>query len=184
MFTRILPELPAPLKVQECNKCELALQRARVIWGEGNPSGSVAVILDNPGAREDKFGEPFLCGTRQALQEAIFKSGIKQEEVFVTWLLKCRPVRKYNKEKAQTICLDYLKEQLFIYKPKFLVCMGNLVVQVLLNPEAEVKNLRGKWLDILGYPAVVSYHPLAARRRPNLMKYLVEDFLLVQERMR
>ncbi|MEK5389445.1 uracil-DNA glycosylase family protein [Margalitia sp. FSL K6-0131] len=47
-----------------------------MIWGEGNPNGDIYVILDNPGAREDREGNPFVCGTRQTLQQAIEETNI------------------------------------------------------------------------------------------------------------
>ncbi|MDS1030645.1 hypothetical protein RDV78_09230 [Bacillota bacterium LX-D] len=47
-------EKAAPVDVANCQKCELHCQRSRVIWGEGNPNAPIIVILDNPGAREDK----------------------------------------------------------------------------------------------------------------------------------
>lgn len=59
----ILPEEQAPESAEHCELCELAKQRKRVIWGEGNPKASLVMILDNPGAREDREGNEFLCGT-------------------------------------------------------------------------------------------------------------------------
>lgn len=48
--------------------------------------------------------------------------------------------------------------------------------------EAHVKNLRGQWHDLMGSQALVSYHPLAVRRRPNLMKQFMEDLLMLSEK--
>lgn len=52
-----------------------------------------------------------------------------------------------------------------------MVCLGDTVVQAMFDDrEAHVKNLRGLWHVVLGYPCIVSYHPLAVRRRPNLAR--------------
>ena len=47
--------------------------------------------------------------------------------------------------------------------------------------EANVKNLRGSWHDLMSYPTIVSYHPLAVRRRPNLMRYFMEDWEMLAQ---
>lgn len=64
----ILPEEQAPKGIEHCELCELSKQRNRVIWGEGNTKASLMMIMDNPGAREDREGNPYLCGTRETLQ--------------------------------------------------------------------------------------------------------------------
>lgn len=61
-----------------CTRCELHKQRTRIIWGEGNPKADIVVILDNPGCREDKNGNAFVCGTRQTLQFAAGPSKVNK----------------------------------------------------------------------------------------------------------
>lgn len=50
----MLPEEQPPEGIAHCELCELSKQRNRVIWGEGNPGAPLMLILDNPGAREDR----------------------------------------------------------------------------------------------------------------------------------
>jgi len=90
-------EILAPEDVNKCVKCELCKQRGRVIWGEGNKYASVMLILDNPGTSEYNEGIPFVCKTRKILQDAVRLSGLKEEDIYLTFILKCRPVRKYDK---------------------------------------------------------------------------------------
>lgn len=179
-----LPEHPAPLHAANCMNCELARQRKRVIWGEGNPQAPLVVLLDNPGAREDKEGNPFVCGTRDTLQEGLHAAGIPLEQVYVTYLLKCRPVRAYDKPAAREACFPHLQAQLAGMAPQLLLGLGNIVVQFLFRSEnADVKSLRGRWHEIDGLPTAVSYHPLAVRRRPNLMRLFLEDLQLPAARL-
>jgi DNA polymerase len=180
----IWPEEAVPNEEADCQKCELNSQRSRVIWGEGNPRAPIIVILDNPGAREDKNGNPFVCGTRQTLQFAAFKAGLKIEHLFVTYILKCRPVRRYNKEIARGTCMRHLERQLSSQKPQIAFCMGNTAVQWFFDDmEAEVKNLRGRWHNVKGLATAVTYHPLAVRRRPNLSGRFDEDWALLAQRL-
>lgn len=178
-----LPEEAAPLHAVSCQLCELANQRSRVIWGEGNPEGRIIMLLDNPGAREDREGRAFVCGTRATLQLGAAEAGLDMNDVYVTYVLKCRPVRKYDKETARNRCRAHLLSQLEQKRPKLMICLGNVAVQAFFqDPEAEVKQLRGNWYDIAGLPTTVSYHPLAVRRRPVLMRMFLEDLKRVAAR--
>lgn len=173
----VWPEDPPPAEAVHCRKCELACQRSRVVWGEGNPDAPIWIILDNPGEREDREGNPYVCGTRQTLQYASYEAGFAQNDLYVTYVLKCRPRRKYDKPKARAICMQHMKEQEMAKKPQLALCLGNVAAQSYLeNPDADVRTLRGTWTEVRGVPTTVSYHPLAVRRRPNLMPYFLEDW--------
>jgi len=179
----IWPEIEAPPEAADYEQCEVCTQKSRVIWGEGNPKAPIFVILDNPGAREDKEGREFTCGTRQTLQMAIHQVGLDIDNIYVTYLLKCRPLRKYDKESAREFSKPFLFRQIEEMQPKFVVCLGDVVVQsVFGDGEAHVKNLRGSWHTVAGHPSMVSYHPLAIRRRPNLMRSFMEDWEMLSKR--
>jgi DNA polymerase len=178
-------EQAPPPGAEACELCELARQRKRVVWGEGNPLAPVIVILDNPGAREDAQGEAFVCGSRIALQEAAAEAGLGETDLYVTYILKCRPIRKYDKASARSTCMAHLQAQLFAQRPKLAFCLGNVAVQSFLcDPEADVKALRGVWHEAFGLPTAVSYHPLAVRRRPSLRGVFQADWQMVAERLR
>ncbi|WP_240420094.1 uracil-DNA glycosylase [Paenibacillus periandrae] len=169
----------------QCERCELSKQRNRVIWGEGNPDAPIFILLDNPGSREDKEGNSFICGTRETLQIGMREAGLDVALVYVTYLLKCRPIRAYNKPLAREACYSHLQLQLKEKKPFLLIGLGNVVVQTLFpDHEADVKSYRGKWHEYQGVPITFSYHPLAVRRRPILMKHFVEDIKFVVEKFK
>jgi DNA polymerase len=180
-----LPEDDAPPLIQSCRKCDLCEHGTRVIWGESNPVAPIFVILDNPGAREDKNGKPFLCGTRETLQKAAYEAGLDSSSFYVTYILKCRPRRAYDKPTARSICIGYLWEQLQSANPEIVFCLGNVACQSLFeNQEVEVKHLRGKVQSVKNYKVIASYHPLAVRRRPILYTYFLEDWRMVANFMK
>ncbi len=180
MDTRQVTILPEDVRIESCQQCELHKHGSRVIWGEGNPLAPVFVILDNPGAREDKKGTPFLCGTRETLQRGAYGAGLDSESLYVTYILKCRPRRAYDKPRARSICIKYLWEQLESVKPDIIMCLGNVACQSFFqDPTVEVKNIRSEVHHVGGYKTVASYHPLAVRRRPVLYKYFLQDWELV-----
>ncbi|MGI6497431.1 MAG: uracil-DNA glycosylase [Oscillospiraceae bacterium] len=166
-----------PLEAASYQQCEVCTEKSRIIWGEGNPKAPIVIILDNPGARETKEGNEYVCGTRQTLQKAIYASNLKPKDIYITYLLKCRPLRKYDKEKARQFSMPYLVRQIEAIRPRFLICLGDTVVQTVFGDnEAHVKNLRGSWHTVMSCPTIVSYHPLAVRRRPNLAHPFTRDF--------
>lgn len=57
---KIWQEDPAPETERNCQDCGLYKHGSRVIWGEGNPKAPILVILDNPGAREDRDGNTII----------------------------------------------------------------------------------------------------------------------------
>lgn len=174
----IWKEAAPPGEAIDCQRCALAAQRTRVIWGEGSEHAAVAAILDNPGAREDREGSPFVCATRVALQRVVAQIGWSEEQLFVTYLLKCRPIRKYDKPAAREACMDYLRSQ--IQGRKALILLGLVAAQTVLDrPDAEMRELRGRWHEVDGIPARVTYHPLAVHRRPNLMAGFLADWQAV-----
>ncbi|KRF10716.1 uracil-DNA glycosylase [Paenibacillus sp. Soil787] len=181
----ILEEEIAPSHAIACQQCELSKQRQRVIWGEGNPEAPIFIIMDNPGAREDKEGQAFVCGTRETLQMGMREAGLDLGLVYVSYLLKCRPIRAYNKPAAREACSSHLELQLKEKKPRLLFGLGNVVVESMFpDVGADVKSYRGSWHTFQGLPAAFSYHPLAVRRRPVLMKYFVQDLQLVAQRIK
>lgn len=182
---RILPEDMAPENVKTCRLCELSHHKTRVIWGEGAPGAPVFVILDNPGAREDKEGNRFLCGTRETLQLAAYEAGLNPGMLYITFILKCRPRKAYNKPLARDTCINYLWGQLETQHPEIIICLGDVACQSFFgDPGIQAKGLRGKIHIVKGYRVIVSYHPLAVRRRPVLYRYFLEDWESVAKELK
>jgi uracil-DNA glycosylase len=171
------PEEPTSDHLINCSECGLDKHGTRMVWGEGNPSAPIMILLDNPGAREDREGNEFVCGTRQTLQKAANHVGFSIEDLYVTFILKRKPVKAYDKEQVRQICMNHLYQQIEEKQPRLIFCLGNVAVQSFFKDEvAEVKGLRGAIHQINGYPTAVGYHPLAVRRRPNLWSVFIEDW--------
>jgi uracil-DNA glycosylase family 4 len=169
------PEVSPPPGVDARALCGLVSGAPRLVWAEGNALAPCAVVLDNPGAREDRQGHPQVCGTRQTLRLALEGAGLHPSEVHLLFLYKCRPLRAYDRIAANAAFLPILREQVRASPACVLVGLGNTVAQALLGPHTEVRTMRGRWLRWCGRPLRLGYHPLAARRRPQLLPLLVAD---------
>ncbi len=134
----------APSESQFCRLCELSGHSDRMIWGEGNPCAPMFVILDNPRARENRHGIPFLCSTRETIQKVSCQVGINPDYMFVSYILKYRPKRAYDKPTARATCIKYIRQQLKLVKPKVVMCLGNVVCQSIFSEsDARVRLLGG-----------------------------------------
>lgn len=178
----VWPEDPVPAYASGCDRCELARQRKRIVWGEGTAGAPILAFLDNPGAREDPQGNPFVCGTRDTLQRAVHEAGLLPRDLYVTYALRCRPIRAYDKPAARSACRAHWLGQLAEWTPELAVCLGSTAAGVWFgDPEAEAKTLRGAWHEVHGIRTLVTYHPLAVRRRPNLWKIFLQDWKMVAD---
>lgn len=171
------PEEPVPEDHCNCQDCGLFEHGSRMIWGEGNPGAPIMVLLDNPGARENRSDEPFVCGTRQTLQKAAYEVGFTMNELYVTYILKRKPVKAYEKEITRTICMKHLEQQINEKQPQIIFCLGNVAVQSYFQDnDIDVKSSRGKKYEVNGTNVFTAYHPLAINRRPNLLTSFQEDW--------
>lgn len=177
---RIWAEEKPPAGVEDCTDCGIYKHGSRMVWGEGNPDAPIMVVLDNPGAREKRDGTPFVCGTRETLQKAVLEAGLSERDVYVTYVLKRRPIKAYDKAEARALCMQHLLAQLESKSPRLVFCLGNVAAQMFFgDPQAEVKTLRQAWHSPRGVKTAVSYHPLAVRRRPNLWPTFFADWEFV-----
>src|SRR5690625_7460382 len=119
-----------------------------MIWGEGNPDANIMIILDNPGARENRDGNEFVCGTRQTLQKAAHEVDLTMDDLYVTYILKRKQTRKNDKEETRQICIRHLNEQLAKMQPYLIFSMGNVSVQSFYEDKnAELQTLVSQSAD-------------------------------------
>lgn len=157
---------------------------APLIWGEGNPAAPIFVILDNPGARMTKEGKPFLCGSRITLQQGASEAGLDLSWIYVSYLLKARPLKKYDRDRARGIALPHLNSQVKEHQPQTVFCLGTVAVQAYFNePDISVKQMRQRCFRINGFKTIVSYHPLAVRRNSLLYRDFLQDWSLVRAQL-
>ena len=52
-----------------CTRCELAIDRTHVVFGEGNPNADVLIVAESPGRNEDIKGVPLVGKSGELLME-------------------------------------------------------------------------------------------------------------------
>lgn len=168
--------------VKKCNKCALCTNRTNSVFGVGNPSADVMFIGEGPGADEDREGEPFVGKAGKLMNQAFIGLGISRDKIYIANIVKCRPPNNRTplKEEANA-CLDYLRNQVMIIKPKIIVLLGNTALKNILGEEYGITSTRGKWIEKKGIRYMPTFHPAALLRDESKKIDFWKDLELVKK---
>lgn len=189
-------------RYKNCKDCPLSKTRKNFVFGEGNPYSRIVFIGEGPGYDEDLKGRPFVGKAGELLTKIINAMGLKRENVYITNIVKCHPLkdpsdntkrgndRPPNEEEINS-CIPILKEQLNIIKPEFICCLGAVAFKTLLNTKEGISNLRGNFFDY--YPSeknkdfkitlTGTFHPAYLLRNPSAKKDCWEDIKKLMKKM-
>ena len=151
--------------VKKCSKCDLCKQRTQTVFGVGNENADIMFIGEGPGGDEDKQGEPFVGKAGKLMNQAFLGLGITRENVYIANIVKCRPPNNRTplKQEADS-CLDFLRNQVILIKPKIIVLMGNTALKNILGDEYGITSSRGKWIEKKEIKYMPTFHPAALLR--------------------
>lgn len=163
-------------KIHNCLECPLGETRNKFVFGSGNPNSKILIIGEAPGADEDEQGLPFVGRAGQLLTKIIEAINFKREDLYIANIIKCRPPanRKPHVNEVDQ-CEPYLKKQIEIINPEFILALGLTAVNTLLKGDFKMKDVRGKVLEYEGRKLLITYHPAALLRNPSWKKQTWED---------
>lgn len=171
--------------IKECNKCKLCAARKNIVFGVGNKNADVMFIGEGPGSDEDIQGEPFVGKAGQLMNKAFEALEIKRENVYIANIVKCRPPQNRNPEQDETkSCMDYLRNQVLLVKPKIIVLLGSVALKNILGEEYSITNARGNWIEKKGIWYLPTFHPAALLRDDSKKLDFWRDLKLVKERLK
>ena len=154
--------------VSNCKKCKLCMTRTNVVIGTGNKNTELMFIGEGPGEDEDKTGIPFVGKAGKLMDKAFDGLNISREKVYIANIVKCRPPqnRVPDKEEANS-CLDYLRNQVILIKPKIIVLLGSTALKNILGESYGITASRGKWIEKKNILYMPTFHPAALLRDEN-----------------
>ena len=110
---------------QSCNRCGLCETRHNVVFGVGPKTADVMFIGEGPGEQEDLQGEPFVGPAGKLLDDMMSIIDLDRHNSYIGNLVKCRPPHNRDPlESEQDACIDYLRKQVALSRPKILICLG------------------------------------------------------------
>ena len=166
--------------IVNCKKCKLNSTRQNIVFGVGNKNADIMFIGEGPGADEDRLGEPFVGRAGKLMNMAFQTVGIKREEVYIANIVKCRPPGNRNPEDDEVYaCMDYLRNQVILVKPKIIVLLGSVALKNILGKEYGITSARGKWVEKKGIQYMPTWHPAALLRDESKKIDFIKDLTLV-----
>lgn len=169
-------------EIKDCQNCSLGESRTKFVFGVGNPDADLVFVGEAPGKNEDLQGEPFVGKAGKLLDKILQAIGLDRTKVYILNVLKCRPPE--NRDPAPdevNQCEPYLKTQLNIIRPKLIVALGRVAAKTLLRLDLPLGKMRNTLYLYEGIDLVVTYHPAALLRNPNLKKPAWEDFKHIRD---
>lgn len=170
--------------IENCQKCKLCKARNNIVFGIGNRKADLMFIGEGPGADEDLQGKPFVGKAGKLMDMAFTALGIKREEVYIANIVKCRPPFNRNPEQdEEQACLNYLRNQVILVKPKVIVLLGNVALKNILGSEYGITASRGKWIEKKGIYYMPTWHPAALLRDETKKIDFINDLKMVIEKL-
>ena len=171
--------------IVNCQKCKLCKTRQNIVFGVGNKNATVMFIGEGPGADEDRLGEPFVGRAGKLMNMAFEAIGLKREDVYIVNIVKCRPPANRNPEDDEAFaCLDYLRNQVILVKPKIIVLLGSVALKNILGKEYGITASRGKWFEKKGIHYMPTWHPAALLRDETKKIDFIKALKLVMDKLK
>jgi len=168
-------------EIANCQDCELAKYRTKVVPGEGHEDAELLFIGEAPGWHEDQQGRPFVGAAGEFLDQLLASIGLQRGQVYIANVIKCRPPQNRDPLPAEIqACRKWLDRQIEIIHPKMIVTLGRYSLARYF-PNESISKIHGKARklgDVICYPM---YHPAAALHQGSLRKIIEADMLQIPQ---
>ena len=169
--------------IVNCKKCKLCQNRTNIVFGVGNKNADIMLIGEGPGADEDKQGIPFVGKAGQLMDKAFKGLDIDRPSLYIANIVKCRPPSNRVPENDEAeACLDYLRNQVILVKPKIIVLLGSTALKNILGKEYGITSARGNWIERKGIYYMPTWHPAALLRDETKKIEFWKDLKSVMEK--
>ena len=168
-----------------CQNCGLAPTRTNVVFGVGDRQADVLFIGEGPGQQEDLRGEPFVGPAGQLLDRMLAVIDLDRTRVYIANIIKCRPPRNRDPlPEEQVACIDYLRAQTALLRPKIIVCLGRIAAMRIIDKDFRITRQHGQWTERAGVHMMALYHPSALLRDPSKRPETFVDLKSLQAKIR
>lgn len=154
----------------------LPLRESNLVFGEGNINSPVVFIGEAPGFHENEERRPFVGRGGQLLRQNIRAIGWKEEDVYITNIVKRRPPENRDPLPEEIEAYKpYLALQIEILNPKIIVPLGRFSMNYFL-PTAKITRDQGKVFRLGKLFIVPMFHPAAALRATQVLEEFKKTF--------
>ena len=168
-----------------CRKCSLCEVRSNVVFGVGNPCAKVMFIGEGPGRNEDLQGEPFVGAGGQLLDKYLAAVDLdRRTNIYIANIVKCRPPQNRDPlQEEQEACMDWLRNQTALLRPKIIVCLGRIAAMRIIKPDFKITREHGQFFKKGNIYMTATLHPAALLRNPAQKPAAFDDFLKLRDKI-
>ena len=169
---------------EECTKCPLHETRNKCVFGTGSRTAKLLFVGEAPGEQEDLTGTPFVGRAGQLLNKFLEAVDIPREDVYIANILKCRPPQNRDPLPAEeAACIDYLREQVRLIRPRIIACFGRVSAAKLIKPDFKITKEHGEWFLRGDFIMTAVYHPAYLLRDPRKKEDMLTDMRKIKAKL-
>ena len=158
-----------------------------LVFGHGAMDAGVMLIGEAPGEQEVLQGRPFVGKAGKNLDEFLQMSGFDREKLYITNVVKFRPVKLSEKGTASNrtptreevaLFRPWLMREIALVRPHIVVTLGNTALRALLGNKISIGDVHGQLQrtedGVLLFPL---YHPASVIYNRALQDTYIADVM-------
>ncbi len=166
--------------------CALRATATQLVFADGNPHSRVMFVGEAPGYDEDIVGRPFVGRSGKLLDLMMAAIGLDRTSAYIANVVPWRPPGNRTPTPQETaICLPFIRRQIELANPDFMVCLGGPAMQTLLAVKDGITRTRGRWFPYdtgtREIRALATFHPAFLLRSPLQKRFAWRDFLALKK---
>ena len=108
----------------------------------------------------------------------------RKSNIYIANIVKCRPPKNRDPlPEEQEACIDWLRNQFALIRPKIVVCLGRVAAMRIMKPDIKITKEHGEFIGKNGTLMMATLHPAALLRNPGQKPAAFEDFLKLREKI-
>ena len=169
---------------RSCNRCALGGTRHHVVFGVGPKDSPILFVGEGPGQQEDLQGEPFVGPAGHLLDDMLSIIDLGRHNCYITNIVKCRPPQNRDPlPDEQDMCIEWLRAQVRLIRPKVIVCLGRISAARLIKSDIKITREHGQFFEKNGVLMMPMLHPAAILRDPRKKPEAFDDFLKLRDKL-
>lgn len=169
---------------KKCERCSLNKMRTNTVFGCGNRNADLMFVGEAPGESEDASGIPFVGRAGKLFDKYLEAVDIDRDSVYIANILKCRPPRNRDPlPEEQDQCIEHLREQVRLIRPKLIVCLGRISAMRLIRPDFKITREHGVFVKKGAFEICAVYHPSLLLRDQSKRAQMLTDMKAIKNKL-
>jgi len=152
-----------------------------LVFGEGQPQASVAVIGESPGVPDLDSGRPFMGPAGDMVTRILSAIGLTRGECYLTNTVKMISTGDELTPDVLSVFTPYLHRELAVVRPRIIIASGNTPTKALLNSKKGITQMRGEFHNYNGAQLMPMFNPAYLLRDPTKKREVWEDMKKVRD---